>query len=218
MLRIFIRWLVFTVILGAIVLALSKGWRDGWMWAYVGAISACALYAVMSVTPDLVRERVRPPSRGEDASALAVIRLLGSGHLLVGALDAGRWHLFPAVPSVLRATALAIMAAALLFIFRAMRENHFFSAVVRIQADRGHHVIDSGPYAVVRHPGYAGMAVGIPASGLALGSWIGVAIALAYAALILRRAAFEDRFLQRELAGYTDYTRRVPSRVIPGLW
>lgn len=99
-----------------------------------------------------------------------------------------------------------------------MRENRFFSAVVRIQDDRGHRVVDSGPYAVVRHPGYAGMIVGIPASGLALGSWVGCAIALGYSALILRRVSFEDRFLQRNLAGYTDYAARVRSRVIPGVW
>ena len=169
MLRILTRWVMFTVILGGLVLALSNGWRDAWMWGYVCVISASALYAIASVTRDLMRERVRPPSRGEDAGALAVIRLLGFGHLVVGALDSGRWHLLPAVPSTLRAAALAIMAAAFLFIFRAMRENQFFSAVVRIQTDRGHRVIDSGPYSVVRHPGYAGMAVGIPASALALG-------------------------------------------------
>jgi protein-S-isoprenylcysteine O-methyltransferase Ste14 len=209
---------MFTTILGGLVLALSNGWRDGWMWAYACAVSACALYAILSVTPDLAKERFRPPSSGEDAVALVFIRLFGFGHLIAGALDAGRWHLLPVVPAPLRAAALATMTAAFFFIFRAMRENQFFSAVVRIQSDRGHRVIDSGPYSVVRHPGYAGMALGIPASGLALGSWIGFAIALGYAALILRRAAFEDRFLQRELAGYADYTQRVPSRVIPGLW
>jgi protein-S-isoprenylcysteine O-methyltransferase Ste14 len=212
------RWIVFCAVLGAIVLGLSGGWQDGWMWAYVAACSGCALYAILSLTPDLAQERFRPPSRGADATALIFIRLLGFGHLIVGALDAGRWHLLPPVPAAVRAAALPVMVLALLFIFRAMRENRFFSAVVRIQEDRGHHVIDSGPYALVRHPGYAGMMAGIAASGLVLGSWLGFALAAAYAALIARRVMFEDRFLQRDLQGYAEYARRVRSRVIPGVW
>lgn len=218
MVRSLLRWIVFSAVLGAIVLGLSGGWDDPWMWAYVAACSGCALYAVLSVTRDLAQERFRPPSRGADATALIFIRLFGFGHLIVGALDAGRWHLLPPVPAAVRATAFPLMVVAVLFIFRAMRENRFFSAVVRIQSDRGHHVIDSGPYAVVRHPGYAGMIVGIAASGLALGSWPGFALAAAYSALIARRVLFEDRFLQRDLPGYADYTRRVPYRVIPGVW
>ena len=188
------------------------------MWAYVGALSACSLYAVMSIAPDLARERMRPPTRGADAPALLAIRILGFAHLVVGALDAGRWHLTARVPPLLRGLALTAMIAAFLLIFRAMRENRFFSAVVRVQEDRGHRVVDSGPYAFVRHPGYAGMIAGVPASGLALGSWVGFAIALAYSALILRRVSFEDRFLQQQLDGYAHYAARVPRRVIPGVW
>ena len=213
-----LRGLFFSVVLGAIVLSLSDGWRDRWMWAYVVAVAACALYAVFSLTPELARERFRPPSSGADATALIFIRLLGFGHLVVGALDAGRWHLLTPVPFAIRAVALPLMTVSFLFIFRAMRENRFFSAVVRIQSDRGHRVIDSGPYAVVRHPGYAGMIVGMLASGLALGSWLGFAVAAGYAALIARRVSFEDRFLQRDLAGYADYTTRIRYRLIPGVW
>ena len=55
-----------------------------------------------------------------------------------------------------------------------MIANRFFSAVVRIQGERGHRVIDQGPYAFIRHPGYAGMILSVPCSGLALGSWLGV--------------------------------------------
>lgn len=212
------RGLMVSGALGAIVLGLSGRWRDPLMWGYVVAVAACAIYAVFSLSPELAQERFRPPSSGADATALVFIRLLGFGHLVIGALDAGRWHLVAAVPGAVRAVALPVMTAAFLFIFRAMRENRFFSAVVRIQSDRGHQVIDTGPYSLVRHPGYAGMIVGISASGLALGSWIGFALALGYSALIARRVSFEDRFLQRGLPGYADYARRVPYRLIPGVW
>jgi len=79
-------------------------------------------------------------------------------------------------------------------------------------------VIDSGPYSVVRHPGYVGMIIGVPLSALAIGSWIGLVVAVAYSALIMRRVWFEDGYLQKNLSGYTAYTQRVRYRLIPGVW
>jgi len=111
-----------------------------------------------------------------------------------------------------------IMAATFGMFFRAMHENRFFSSVVRVQTERGHHVIDSGPYSLVRHPGYAGLIVGIPFSGLTLGSWLAAGIGLVMSGLILRRVMFEDAFLRTNLDGYVAYTRRVPRRLIPGVW
>ena len=102
--------------------------------------------------------------------------------------------------------------------FSAWSSNRFFSSVVRIQKERGHRVVDTGPYARVRHPGYAGMILMAPFSGLALGSWISVAIALVYSALILRRVVFEDTFLRQNLEGYDAYTRRVRYRLVPGIF
>ena len=105
-----------------------------------------------------------------------------------------------------------------MLIVRAMLANRFFSAVVRIQDDRGHHVVDRGPYSIVRHPGYAGMIVFAPLSGLALGSWLSVAVAFVYSALVARRVLFEDRFLRTNLDGYQAYTERVRYRLVPGLF
>jgi protein-S-isoprenylcysteine O-methyltransferase Ste14 len=99
-----------------------------------------------------------------------------------------------------------------------MMANRFFSAVVRIQHDRGHRVVDSGPYAHARHPGYAGMIVAVPASALVLGSWAGVAVALVYSAMIVRRVLFEDAFLRKHLDGYQAYTERVRYRLVPGVF
>ncbi len=97
-------------------------------------------------------------------------------------------------------------------------ENRFFSSVVRIQKDRGHAVCDSGPYRIVRHPGYAGNILPLLGIVLALGSvWtlIPAAVALIIAAI---RTALEDRTLQEELPGYRDYARRVHYRLIPGIY
>ena len=159
-----------------LVLGLSGLWTDPWLWAYLGVWFSLAIYAIASIGDDLARERFSPPEPGADRFYLRVIRLTAIAHLVLGALDVGRWHLFP-VPSSLRVAGLVGCAIFGGLVFRSMVANRFFSAVVRIQNDRGHHVIDRGPYGLVRHPGYAGMILSIPCGGLALGSWLSVALA-----------------------------------------
>ena len=198
-------------------LVLLAGGLDTWLAFYLVAWSIFGVYALVSIDDDLARERFRPPEPGADRAPLRAIRLLALAHLVVGTLDAGRWHLAP-VPDTLRALALVLMMPSALFVVQAMRANRFFSPVVRVQKERGHRVVDSGPYGTIRHPGYLGMIVAVMCSGLALGSWLGFALAALYAALILRRVFFEDAFLQANLEGYADYARRVPYRLIPGGW
>ena len=118
----------------------------------------------------------------------------------------------------MRVAGLIGLVLSCLFIFRAMLANRFFSPVVRIQTERGHRVVMTGPYAVIRHPGYAGMILMAPFSGLALGSWLSVALALAYSLMVLRRVMFEDAFLRHNLDGYEAYARQVRYRLVPGVF
>ena len=100
-----------------------------------------------------------------------------------------------------------------------MAVNRFFSSVVRIQADRGQYVVTTGPYAVIRHPGYSAGILIILASGVALGSWLAAAVVvIASLPFLLYRAITEDRFLQAELPGYRAYAERVRWRLVPGIW
>jgi protein-S-isoprenylcysteine O-methyltransferase Ste14 len=199
------------------VLVLLKGRFDTWLALYLGGWTIFGLYAFISVDDDLAKERFSPPEPGADRASLRVIRLVALAHLVVGTLDAGRWH-FTDVPDLLRGIGLVVMVPSALFVVQAMRANRFFSPVVRVQKERGHRVIDAGPYGKIRHPGYLGMIASVMGSGLALGSWLGFALAALYAALILRRVFFEDAFLHANLEGYADYARRVPYRLIPGGW
>jgi protein-S-isoprenylcysteine O-methyltransferase Ste14 len=212
------RWVFAVGILGAVVFALAGTWRDPWLWSYVAVYAVAMLYAMFSIDEDLARERFRPPTSSADRVALGFVRVTALGHVVVGALDSGRWHLTTSVPPHLRVVGLAGVTVMFALFFTAMRQNRFFSAVIRIQNDRGHHVVDQGLYSVVRHPGYAGLLVGVPFSGLALGSWLAAAIGLVMSALILRRVRFEDAFLQQHLDGYSAYAARVRHRVIPGVW
>ena len=213
----FLKGAVLIGVIAASLLGLSGRWTDPWLLTYLAIWSALITDGISAIGEDLARERFSPPNQGADRIYLRFIRLTAVAHLVLGALDVGRWHLFP-VPDALRVAGLVGVAGFGSLVFRAMAVNRFFSAVVRVQTERGHRVVDRGPYAVIRHPGYAGMILSVPCSGLALGSWLSVACALGYAALMLRRVAFEDAFLGTNLTGYTEYRARVPYRLVPGIW
>jgi protein-S-isoprenylcysteine O-methyltransferase Ste14 len=217
MLKKLARWAAVNVAVGGGLFAISGLWQDPWMWAYVMTFSVPCLYAMLSIDEDLARERFHPPEASADRLPLQAIRLFALAHLIIGALDAGRWHVSH-VPDAVRIVGLIGMLIAFMLFFRAMVANRFFSAVVRIQRDRGHRVVDQGPYAVVRHPGYAGMILAMPFSALALGSWLSLATALVLSAMTFRRVLFEDAFLRANLEGYAAYAGRVRYRLIPGVW
>jgi protein-S-isoprenylcysteine O-methyltransferase Ste14 len=211
-----VRWLLINLVVAAVLCAVSGRYSDPWLWAYVATVALVSLYPALALSEDLAKERFSPPEGGADRTPLVAIRLLALGHIVVSALDA-RWEITH-VPDALRVVGLAGLALSVTLVFRAMMANHYFSAVIRIQSERGHRVIDQGVYGIIRHPGYAGMIPSMPLSGLALGSWVGFAIGLAYALMMLRRVRFEDAFLRSHLEGYHDYTGRVRYRLIPGVW
>jgi protein-S-isoprenylcysteine O-methyltransferase Ste14 len=211
------RLLLVTAVGGALLFALAGTIRDAWLWAYLAVFAAVATVAMLSISDDLARERFRPPAPSADHLSLKAIRIVAIAHLVVAVLDGSRFH-WTHVPAWLRIIGLAGFGLSFVLVVRAMAANRFFSAVVRIQDDRGHRVVDRGPYAVVRHPGYAGMIPAVPFSALALGSWIAFPIAVVYSALIWRRVQFEDRFLHENLEGYGAYARRVRYRLVPSLW
>jgi protein-S-isoprenylcysteine O-methyltransferase Ste14 len=211
------RWATITSIISVIVLGVSGRWTDPWLLTFIAVLSSAGLYVALVLGDDLARERFRPPEAGADRHWLKAVQLIGLGHVIVGALDVGRWHL-TSISTPIRTAGLVVMIASVALVFYSMTVNRFFSAVIRIQKDRGHQVIDQGPYSVIRHPGYAGMIPAVPAGALVMGSWLGFALAVVYSLLMLRRVWFEDGFLRANLEGYADYTSRVRYRLVPGLW
>jgi protein-S-isoprenylcysteine O-methyltransferase Ste14 len=137
--------------------------------------------------------------------------------MIVAGLD-HRFGWSPVFPIWLNILGFILIALGYAIASWAMAENRFFSGMVRIQAERGHMVCDSGPYRVIRHPGYAGNILPLPGIVLALSSvWtlIPAAIALVIA---VTRTALEDRTLQEELPGYREYAQRVRYRLLPGIY
>jgi protein-S-isoprenylcysteine O-methyltransferase Ste14 len=96
--------------------------------------------------------------------------------------------------------------------------NKFFEGAVRIQKERGHKVVSTGPYAIIRHPGYAGMIVLYLAMPFGLGSLYGLIPALLLAAAFVFRTHFEDEMLQKELKGYKRYAKKTRYKLLPGVW
>ena len=129
-----------------------------------------------------------------------------------------RFHWSDIVPAAGVMAGLVIVAIGLGLFGWSMLVNRFFSFAVRTQADRGHQVISEGPYAIVRHPAYAGQLLFFVASGVALNSLLSIIPLVIGGSFLIRRTAIEDRMLHDELAGYADYAAKVRYRLIPGIW
>ena len=216
--------LVASLVIGGGALFLCAGtfdWPAAWAYLVIVAIIQVAYtIVVMRLHPDLIDERRHPPKDAKrwDKPLVGVVAILGPVSLiLLSGLDR-RYHWSPPMPAWAQIAGLSAGLAGGIFTTTAVAANRFFSALVRIQHDRGHQVVDRGPYAVVRHPGYAGSIVYMIGMAVALGSQAALAATAAIVLVLIVRTALEDRTLQAELRGYADYARRVPYRLAPGIW
>ena len=190
-------------------------------WAYLvlfAVLCLTASAAVYLLSPDLVKERVRPGDGEQDRVTVRALNLLMFAQLLLAGLDVGRLHWSATVPFPLQILGLVGFAMGMGLTTWAMLVNHFFSSAVRLQPDRGQHVVTSGPYRLVRHPGYSGGLLLLLSIGFALGSWIAIVPILLIVPFMVRRTLIEERMLASALPGYADYMRRVRSRIVPGVW
>jgi protein-S-isoprenylcysteine O-methyltransferase Ste14 len=187
-------------------------------WIYLAIMAAVFIASFTMLDQELLQERMHPGGQAPPL-ALKLFTIVLLVHFIVAGLDRGRLHFSDTVPPWLQGVALAVLAATYVLVLWAMRVNRFFSSVVRIQSDRGHFVVTTGPYAVIRHPGYLAGILVIVASGIALGSWLAAALLIVTSLPgLLYRAITEDRVLLAQLPGYREYAARVHWRLIPGLW
>lgn len=198
-------------------------WPMGWTFITVqvasGVISRLILFRT---NPDLLTERARslkaPNAKPWDRKMVVMVGFLGPLITwIVAGLD---WRLYWSlnIGLLLQLSALAVVLAGYAFGTWAMVVNPFFSAVVRIQTDRGHSVISSGPYRLVRHPAYAGAVAAYLAIPISLDSLWALIPASLTAILFLVRTWLEDRTLKEELPGYKEYAQNTRYRLVPGIW
>jgi protein-S-isoprenylcysteine O-methyltransferase Ste14 len=204
------------------VLFLISGRLDWWQaWAYLGIwLTTLASMMIIMQTrhPDLIEARTRRHANTKkcDRIILAFYSPLPLILVLVAGLDRRfGWSEMPLAWSV---GGLALLVLGILPSSWALAVNPHFEATVRIQEDRDHKVISTGPYRYVRHPGYLSVILTSVAAAFLLGSYWALVPAAAITALLSLRTALEDRVLQRELPGYEEYASRVRFRLLPGLW
>ena len=208
------------------LLFLAAGRLDWWeAWAYV-AMSLVMLVGSRAVLilkyPDLAQERAAAGRRGDvqpwDRFLMPLVAIYGPVvSWIVAGLDV-RFGWSPDLPDAVQLIALGLIALGSLIGTWAMLTNRFFSSHVRIQTDRGHTVVDTGPYRYVRHPGYAGGLLSWLAGPFFFSSyWVAVPTVIVILANLLR-TSLEDRTLQAELPGYREYAQRVRYRLVPGVW
>lgn len=207
----------------AALLVPAGDWRWTAAWVYLGVtVAALAGYAlvVIFLQPGLIAERTKPPETAKrwDRPLAAIVGFLGPlVTLVLAGLDHRHGWSVP-IPTAIRGFGCVLLVSGCALANFAVARNPFFSAVVRIQSERGHRVVDSGPYAFVRHPGYLASLITYLGGPLLLGtSWAFVPSAIV-GALVIIRTGIEDRTLRRELDGYARYAQRVRSRLIPGVW
>lgn len=188
------------------------------IWATLGICIAFLLLAMFKMDPELKRERLRPGPGGKDRGMRFALLPVILAQWIIAGLDVGRFHWSDTVPTVVKLAALAGLALSMAWIAWSMHVNRFFSPVVRIQKDRGHHLIDFGPYRYIRHPGYLGSVSACVSATLALGSWWAMVPTAILMGALIRRLLIEDRFLHSQLPGYVEYAERVRYRLLPGIW
>ncbi len=223
-LRVILQMVPVVLIAPFLPMIISGKW--GWWQAWAYAIASILAFIVSRVLaarrhPDLLAERARfMGARDTKPWDKFLAPLLGIGSILilvVAGLDKFyNWsHPFSTTANIVALVGIVLGYGISSW---ALIENRFFSGTVRIQTDRGHRVVTTGPYRIVRHPGYAGGLLGYVFIPILLDSvWAFIPTILLIGVLVLR-TSLEDRTLQAELPGYAEYARRTRYRLLPGIW
>jgi protein-S-isoprenylcysteine O-methyltransferase Ste14 len=196
-------------------------WTRGWIFValYLGGMTALGLI-VRRAQPDLLAARSnwrRKDTKPFDKVFLAIFLPLTMLQPAIAGLDAERFH-WSTLPGWALYVGIVLFLPSMVLMAWAMAVNRHAETTVRIQTDRGHAVVTSGPYRFVRHPMYDGAILLYVASALVLGSLWALVLAGIIAAALVVRTALEDRTLRRELPGYEDFASRTRYRLVPGLW
>jgi protein-S-isoprenylcysteine O-methyltransferase Ste14 len=217
---------VFNVAFYALLLfvpACTLRWWRAWVFLAVTiGVMAAAIFSILPDNAGLFSERARGViQKGQPLwDRVLVILLVVSfvGQILFIPLDVFRFHLMPRPDGFISSFGLALYIAGWWMMTLAMKVNPFAVPVVRLQEERHQRVIDTGVYAVVRHPMYAGFAPMAIGPALWLESYTAALLAIVPIAVLAVRGVFEERFLKRELQGYDAYTEKVRYRLIPFVW
>ncbi len=215
--------ILFVFILLGLILFLGAGtihWPAAWVFLVISVVSV-AINAIfmLRTSPETVAERGLAKGWHKWDKLISGLWAVFQYLLLplVAALDQ-RYDVTGEIGFLWQGMGAMVYALSLALSGWAMISNAYFSTAARIQTDRGQQVCRSGPYRFVRHPGYVGFIVQSPAIAILLGSIWALIPAIVASVLMLIRTIMEDRMLQAELPGYSDYSQEVRYRLLPGVW
>ena len=220
--RLVIKILVYIIIIFGLLFG-SAGtfyWPEAWLLILFFLLYVTFFTIWLKINnPELLKERT---SQNKDAKSWDKIILFIYGILLVFmfivcGFDAVRFK-WTSMPVILKWVGFFGYIPVVLLIFFTFRENTYLSRVVRIQDDRAHHVVKTGPYRYIRHPMYLGIIFMISFTPLALGSSYALIFSVLIILLFILRTYLEDQALQKELPGYKEYINEVRYRLFPGIW
>ena len=203
----------------AIFLAARGGWTKGWVFLLVFLLQMLiAVIYLWCRNPDVIiaRRKFHAGTKGWDKVVLLCAILTYVAMFVTAELDS-RFH-WSSAPLWLVVLGYVVFSIGMAISIWVLSVNKFAERGVRIQTERGHTVIDTGPYAIVRHPFYFAIFFLLFSIPLALGSFWAMIPAAMAALVFIVRTALEDRTLQEELEGYKEYSNRVRYRLIPGVW
>jgi len=215
-----IQIIVTLLFLGIILFATSGKLTWVMAWVYLAMVVVVKVENALTIDASLMDERAQPKEGTKKwdiflASFVAVVGPLFT--LILAGLDM-RFGWSHGITLVFQIIGVVFVMLGGLLVNWAMAANQFFSSTVRIQSDRNHSVTTQGPYQYVRHPGYVGAIIGSIMTPLVLGSWVAFIPAVLVMIGYIVRTGLEDKVLQKELEGYTDYARKVRYRLFLGIW
>jgi protein-S-isoprenylcysteine O-methyltransferase Ste14 len=222
-----VRWvaqMIVSIVIFWVLLFVSAGrleWVQGWTLFSINVLSSIISGIVLiKKRPELLGERSKAPtgSKSWDRLLAPLVAIFGTVAILVtGGLDA-RFGWSGAISFLPWVLGIILAFASQMFALWAMATNPYFATTVKIQSDRGHEVVSGGPYSIVRHPGYLGSVVYNLSAPIVMSSLWAFIPSLVTIILLVIRTRLEDRTLQSELPGYTDYAANVRYRLFPGVW
>jgi protein-S-isoprenylcysteine O-methyltransferase Ste14 len=212
--------LFFVVSASIYAMAGRLNYWQGWLFCGITLILLVITSVKFVDRKDLMRERFKsgPGVKWWDRIFFIFHIIFVIALFDISVYDGGRFHWSPQLPVVVYIVAYIIFLASYSFILWSMLTNNFFSRNVRIQSDRGQYVVQDGPYSFVRHPGYLGMILVFLSMPIVFGSLWGLIPACLDVIAFIIRTYLEDKMLQKELPGYSDYAKKVPYRLMRGIW
>ena len=217
---------LFQIALFAAVLllpAMRLDWLEAniWLATYSAIVLPTSVYLAL-YHPSGLEARMRygrqqQPAADKFATTLIVAVMVGS--LSLCPVDVFGWQVFAKPPMALQLVGLAVFILGLGLTILTIVQNDFVTPTVHIQEDQGHHLVDTGLYAHVRHPMYTGFLLLMMGSYLWLGSYLMLcAGTLSMLLALTLRMHIEERTLRADLEGYEDYMGRVKARIIPYIY